>query len=466
MSEISEFSDFSSCSIEIVNYNFPPLDEFLLLLNELKISSFNDELKTTVYTKFKEITNRLLSGRALDDDVVERTLGYFKKCNQAGLPIDFFQSSPKRLLKIVKDYFEIKVILQAAIEAVIKKSPHDYIFVFCSDDKDWDVITSALSSENAEKVRRINRHTIRHKYINHSLLIFGPAYWFSEFLSFPCAEQIFIVQPNGFSTHKVIKRDIFSGPNNANNLWTANKTNISITNMQIDVHPLKGYEKDRPKEIDAITQTTLYSDIISVRSSIDSCEVIDKDGFIKYVQLNKNYLTISLDGRLGSSVFSGEETFEDIGYIVSDIDYEDMTHEDVDNELKSQMERWKTPLREYGLNQGLVNQLGTLGSIKANIQNVRNWSKKNSIAPMYSQDFIAVLSFSGIGKEEFSYFFKLAKIIRSKSISLGHKKSDISKEIVKKEISSRLSNNFSLPSLLTIGNIKAHIIEPQRNING
>jgi hypothetical protein len=466
MSEISEFSNFSSSNIEIVNYSFPPLDEFFSLLNELKISSFNDELKTSVYTKFKEITNRLLSGRALDDDVVEKTLEYFKKCNQAGLPIEFFQSSPKRLLKIVKDYFEIKVILQASMEAVIKKSPHDFIFVFCSDDKDWDVITSALSSEDSEKVRRINRQTIRHKYINHSLLIFGPAYWFSEFLSFPCAEKIFIVQPNGFSTHKVIKRDIFSGPNNSNNLWTANKTNISITSMRIDVHPLKSYEKDRPKDADEITQTTLYSDIISVRSSIDCSEVIDRDGFIKYVQLNKNYLTISLDGQIESTMFSGEDTFEDIGYIVSDIDYEGMTHEDVDNELKNQMERWKKPLRQHGLNQVLVNQLVTLGSVKANIQNVRNWSKKNSIAPLYGQDFTAVLLFSGIGKEEFPYFFKLAKIIRSKSISLGHKKSDISKEIVKKEILSRLSNNYTLPSLLTIGNIKAHIIEPQRNTNG
>jgi hypothetical protein len=466
MKVISEFSNFASSNIKIVNYTYPPLAEFLSLLNELKISSFNDELKTSVYTKFKEITNRFLSGRALDKDFEEQLIGYFKQCNKAGLPRDFFEAQPKRLFKLVKDFLEIEVVLKVCIEEVLLKSSHDYVFVFCSDDDDWDLIASVFSSENTEKVRRINRQTIRHKYINHSLLLFGPAYWFSEFLSFPCAEQIFIVQPNGFSTNNIIKRDIFSGPNNTNNLWTSNKANISISSLQVNIQPTKIYEKDEPKEIDEISQTSIYSDIISVRSSIDSKEIVDKYGFIKYVQLHKNYLTISLDGRIENSVFLGEETFDDIGYIVSDIDYEDMTHEDVDNELKSQMERWKKPLREYGLNQGLVEELETLGSIKANIQNIRNWSKKNSIAPLYNQDFKAALSFSGIGKEEFPYFFKLAKIIRSKSISLGHKKSDISKEIVKKEILNRLSDNLSLPSLLIIGNIKAHIIEPQRDING
>lgn len=471
MAYISEFSLFNDCSLEIINFKYPPLVEYLNRMEELRYNCIDDDLKLSVYTKLKDGLNRILSGRPLQHSFCDELLDYFKQCGNHGLKRDFFDSGPKRLFRLLKNHIKLDKLLADVITEVLAQIPNDILYIYCSDENYWQFIISNLSDQQRVKVRPVNRKTVRHKYINGSLLIIGPAFWYSDFLSFPSAEFIFIAQPSGFHNPNILQRDILNGPNTVN-LWAGNKSNISISKTDIDIKASDEYELESQESPEHDNEylprlgKSFVADITGVQSSINNTEVTDKYGRLNYVQLNRNYLTVTANGNIENLAFDEDEKFIEIKYIVTEIDHSQMTHADVDNELKVQMERWKKPLRDYMRPYELPNELKALGALKANSQNIRNWSRQDSIAPMYYEDFIAVLTFANIDRKEFDYFFRLAKLIRSKSISVGHKKSDISKEIVKKEIFNKLKAGEDLPDILKIGNIKAHILEPKSESNG
>ena len=119
----------------------------------------------------------------------------------------------------------------------------------------------------------------------------------------------------------------------------------------------------------------------------------------------------------------------------------------------------KNPLREYCRPYELPLLLKKLGAKKANENNIKYWLTEKSIAPKSKEDFIAVLKFANIIEDEqIEIYFKMASNMRSTSISLGHKKADLAKEIIKKEIMKLLKNSEPITDELCIGNLKAEIL--------
>jgi hypothetical protein len=106
----------------------------------------------------------------------------------------------------------------------------------------------------------------------------------------------------------------------------------------------------------------------------------------------------------------------------------------------------------------LPKQLKALGAKRANYQNIKNWGDPERIAPAYNEDFLAVLKFSGITNEQdIKSFFTLARKTRSESISLGHRKSDQTQEIIKNFLTSKINESSSLEKEYNIHGIKINI---------
>ena len=139
-------------------------------------------------------------------------------------------------------------------------------------------------------------------------------------------------------------------------------------------------------------------------------------------------------------------------------DNPEMSDDDVNIELRRHMESWKVPLREYYQPYELPRILTSLGAKNAKDYNIKNWQKQDTIRPKDDDDFKALLKFADIPEVEFPAFFGLAKNIRSNCISIGHRKSEVSREIVAKELRKRLQHQDTLPSSFNVGKIKASIL--------
>ncbi|MEB4802149.1 hypothetical protein QR556_14400, partial [Acinetobacter soli] len=122
------------------------------------------------------------------------------------------------------------------------------------------------------------------------------------------------------------------------------------------------------------------------------------------------------------------------------------------------MEKWKKPLRDHPHIEILAKELEKRGAIKASIQNIKNWSDPERIAPQNYEDYRAVLSFAGItDKNEIERFFGLARKRRGDSISEGHDKKIIGQEIVR-EYLENIKNDGPLNSEYQIQGIQFSLI--------
>ncbi len=261
-------------------------------------------------------------------------------------------------------------------------------------------------------------------------------------------------------------RDIFTDFN-GNDISLDNSSNINTKIVNIFIpHNSVCDSFFRKLESRDFNNKDLY-ELIGQQSHIYSCELLYYGGEVKRIQYNKSYITVNDMDSVSSKVINDSSDISNIKYIVTDIDYSMLSHEDINRELKNHMERWKLPIRSYFKPYELPNKLTELGAIKASSQNIKNWASPNTIAPKSREDYLAVLAFAGIVKEEeVSLFFRLARNIRGSSISIGHHKADIAKEIVKDEIVKKLSAGENLPNRLIVGNVKAEILPVEGVIYG
>ena len=454
---LSPLCDFTMPTIKFINLRYAPLDEYIHVLARLRADCDQDDLRYSVFKRFKQILSRLLCGLPINDEELEDTL---KFCKQTKLNSQFL-GNPKTLYQLVQ-FIEIKKIVRKSITKIFESEIKE-VAVFCKDIEQWELISSLVDEHERDFIYPVYRKTIRKNYINGPLFIIAPSYWISDFLKYPSAETVYIIQPYSVGIPE-LQMDLFKCNGGVDiGLVKANKISFSINELIIEASD----DYKNRSIVDPIEEPfniPRMEEMLGTLSHITCKEVIGHDGSVNYIQTNKTYITISSNGVVENKAFGEDETFHGTAYIVQNIDYSKMSHDDVNQEYRNQMDKWKKPLRDYRRPYELSHLLRDLGSKIANEQNIKNWSKSTTIAPKGRDDFLAVLTFANINsEEEIETFFKLARNMRSNSISLGHKKADVAKEIIKKTIMSKLNLGVLIENDLSIGNLKAEILMLKKN---
>lgn len=453
----SQWSHFSNSHITYINLNYAPLNEYINVLDKLRSDCNQDELRLSVLKRFKSILSRLLSGLPIDRKLLTDTLEY---CKQTRLKMDFL-SNAKTLYQLVS-FIDVKAVICRSLTRAYELETKE-IAIFCKDIEHWNFISSLMNEEIRDFIYPVYKKTIRKNYINGPLFIIAPSYWIKDFLAYPSSETTYVLQPftvgNSNFEEKLFKLNgkLDIGINSNNKISTSIEHLVVEGNVKyID------WKSSQPPEETILLQD--IEEIMGVHSHITCKEVEGVDGTLNYIQTNKSYITINTDGAIENRSFEENDSLCNISYIVQDIDYSKMSHEDVNQEYRNQMEKWKKPLREYYRPYELPRLLENLGARKATEQNVKNWSKSLTIAPIGREDYLAVLTFAGIDtEEEIDVFYKLARNMRSNSISLGHKKSDVAKEIIRKAINDLLVNKLPITNEISVGNLKAQILSLKSN---
>lgn len=453
----SQWSDFSNSHITYINLNYDPLNEYINVLDKLRADCNQDELRLSVFKRFKSILNRLLSGVPIDGKLLTDTLEY---CKKTRLKMDFL-SNAKILYQLVS-FIDVKEVVCRSLTRAYELETKE-IAILCKNIEHWNFIYSLMNKETRKSFYPVYRKTIRENYINGPLFIIAPSYWIKDFLAYPSSETTYVLQPftvgNSNFEEKLFKLNgkLDIGININNKISTSIEPLVIEGNVKY-IH----WKSTQPTEKTISLQDA--EKMMGVHSHITCKEIEGKDGTLNYIQTNKNYIIINKEGVIENRSFEENDSLYNILYIVQDIDYSKMSHEDVNQEYRKQMEKWKKPLREYYRPYELPSLLKNLGAQKATEQNVKNWSKSSTIAPIGREDYLAVLTFAGIDtEEEIDVFYKLARNMRSNSISLGHKKSDVAKEIIRKAINDLLVNKLPITNEISVGNLKAQILSLKSN---
>ncbi|EMW7173310.1 hypothetical protein AAFM81_004179 [Vibrio fluvialis] len=448
MSQFSNFAAFTSSQYVTVNYSFEPISEFIELLNKL-YQTYQGDLQKEICRSFKDVLNIYLGGREPDDDNLHNI---FNMCRSSGYHNVVFMDTAKRLYELVKNHIDFPNVLKRIFEK-LQGELDGNIAILCRDSSDWKTFELIADASLLNRMISVSPKQLRLGYIDCPLVIIAPSYWFKELLPFPSSAITYIIQPQGFAS-PYFKNDIFDGVE-ASSLWTSRKYFPSTDKMEIYIESPVGYKKET-------TQTENLSGLLTELSHqkppIFTREIKSISGQIEHIEINRRYLTVNKDGGLIVQSFDEDDELGECSYIVSNIDYSDLSDDDVNRHLREHMESWKAPLRSYHQPYNLPRVLESFGAKHAKSYNIKNWMRKDTIRPSNDDDFIALLKFAQIPEEEFPTYFSLAKNIISNCISIGHRKSEISRELVANELRKRLNENQVLPPILNVGVIKVSIL--------
>lgn len=448
MSQFSSFAAFTSPKFVTVNYSFDPISEFIELLDKL-YQIYEGDMQKEICRSFKDLLNRYLGGRKPDECDLHNILNM---CKSADIQNVAFKATAKRLYQLAKNHIDFPYVLKEIFEKFQAKLDEN-IAILCRDISDWKTFESIASASLLNRTISVSPKQLRLGYVDCPVVVIAPSYWFKELLPFPSSEITYIIQPQGFAA-PYFKNDIFDGIEGGS-LWTSKKSLPSTDKMEIYIASPKGYKNEA---MQTKNFSVLLAELNQQQPTIYTREIKNILGQIEYIEINRRYLTINKKGDLIVQSFDENDEFGEYSYIVSDIDYSELSDDDVNRQLRELMESWKVPLRSYYQPFDLPRVLTSLGATHAKSNNIKNWMKKDTIRPHDDDDFIALLKLAKIPEEEFQKYFSLAKNIISNCISTGHRKSEISRELVENELRKRLYNNQQLPPMLKVGVIKVSIL--------
>lgn len=448
MNQIANFAAFTSSEVIRLNYSYDPITEYIELLNFLYQNSETDIQKQTC-SKYKNILNGYLGGREPQEEELQSILEQRK---HFGPDTGGFYIAAKRLYRLIKNCIEVRVVLQNCLNEIFN-IVNGNIVLLCRKPEDQYFLDSLIDDDNKRRVGFVFPRQLRNNYITCTLVIIAPTYWYKELLAYPCSATTLVVQPENLPS-SVLTQDIFDGVG-GESLWTSKKCNPNIQSRRLSLPLPPNYKREELKE-DNLSE--LVNELNRMHPSVFTREIKSVTGQIAFIEVNRKYLIVDQSGVLKLRPFLDNDELDDCKYIINEIDHSEMSDDDVNIELRRQMESWKVPLREYYQPYELPRILTSLGAKHAKDYNINNWKKKDTIRPKDDDDFKALLKFADIPEVEFSTFFNLAKSIRSNCISIGHRKSEVSREIVAKELRKRLQNQGTLPSSFNVGKIKASIL--------
>ncbi len=426
----SFFPHFESTTITSMPYKYEPLDFFINKINILRSISSGETQISTVLDQSIRLLNKYISAKEVFEDDLKNLRESCKGFRGKGYRAEVIRAV-KDIFDSVK-FIDTKDIIVETLENFILNNLEDSYGLLIESVDQWNFISSLLQKNDLhEFIQPIYSRTEREQYFEIPVITFLPAYWIPQLLVLPPAEKFILIHPENSSINGV-NNSIFKAPDNQSlevtidNFYVKKNKAISVKSSQ------EFYSKFSEFFSDKIVNKSDMSSLISYEQPLLSIEILDNKGKSKFIECNKEYLVIAKDGKIRYSTFENNEQIQDIIYIVDRIDASCLTSEDLKRQQNLIMEKWKKPLRDHPHIHKLIKELERQGAIKASIQNIKNWYDPDNIAPRTYEDYMAVLSFSGItDKQEIERFFDFARKRRGDSISEGHDKKSIGLEIVR-----------------------------------
>lgn len=440
----SFFADFERATIFSVPYKYEPLILFVKSIKQLNALSSGESQISIVLEQSIKLLNKIISVKKIDE---EETQALKQSCKR--LRIRGYHSEIMNVAKIISDmidFIKVDQIIITALEELVLNNNEDIYGLLVESENQWNDIFPLLHENELHTfIRPIFIKDIREKYFDIPVITFIPSKWISQLIILPFTEFLYVIHHVGSYIFGV-NSSILTSPN-------GKSIEISFENYNLVKNELINIKSDE----DFYSKYSLFyhddfiiesddTSLISMDNHDFKLEILDKNNKIQRLDYNKEYLVITKDNKIKYSTFENGDQFNNIKYIVSEIDTSFLSSDDFKRHQNLIMEKWKKPLRECSDIDLVIKKLNKLGAKRATPANVKNWSNLENIAPREHDDYKAVLLFSGItDSEEIERFFDFARKRRGVAISDGYYQKNIGLEIVREYLENiKSSEEFEL----------------------
>ncbi|HAV3553977.1 TPA: hypothetical protein JIE30_001544 [Acinetobacter baumannii] len=420
------FLDFDQVKFNFVPYHYEPLSLFFNEINKIINLTHEEYEISSILKRIKKVINYYIIGKEILEQEIEEIRSLCRKylCRS-----DLIESA-KIIYKVIL-YIKPKIIIAECLENLVLLNSFDKYGLLVENEKQWKYIVKLLENNDLLGfLQPVFKNQIREKYFDIPLITFFPISWIYEIIVQPITENLFFIQPD-FSFKQRESKINFKAPDNSS-IEVACEEFEFIYGSLINIEACGDFNSKFILKKDFTEKLIFSEDFYNCSDRpLYYIEFNDKFGVTHNLEYNKQYITILNDNNVEILVFDNEEQVRCVKYIIKDIDTSNLTSENLKQAKNIIMEKWKKPLREYSNLDRLVTELKKLGSIKATLQNVKNWYSQDTIAPRCIEDYKAVLLFAGISdKKEVDRFLEMARKIRGDSISDGHERKVVGQELI------------------------------------
>jgi hypothetical protein len=441
-----------------MTYEYEPINVLMHAIIKFTNENYEDDHSKELLKAAKTLLNLYLSAKPIPDDIPIRLK---KLCSDK-------RTEVTKIINNIIKHIDHSYIISECLEYLVLSNSFNKLGLLFESEVQWDFIYSQIKKRELDSfIIPISKKNLREKYFNFPIITFLPASWIPELITLPPSENFFLIAPS-MKSNSLIDHVFFKAPNNSS-IEVSNDKIETIHHKTMLLADTDEFQKEFVESVAVEPPSIIdfnadFFDIDELNSAekytyaIRLLDLVDARGKALQLEANKSYVCISKSGIVNTLSFENEYQFNNMDYIVNDIDTTSVTEIDIKGARSSIMEQWKRNLRNCLSDPTLPKKLKALGAKRANHQNIKNWGDPERIAPANNEDFIAVLKFSGITNEQdINTFFQLARKTRSESISFGHKRSDQTQEIIKQFLSSKISENSILEREYKIHGIKINI---------
>lgn len=426
---MSYFSNYDSVKINLNRCNYEPLGIVLSAYLELKQTQSVDSLHAEINKFCKKVINRFISGKKASFEDIE----YIKKlCKQKG-------TNTCRILYRSIQFIDFTLINSQILESFYLNHDFGHVHIFVDSLEDWKSYEQVISHLELENTfTPVYKEELRNKYFKSPILFFALPQWVESTLVIPSSNELHFIYPLSFDYQINVNNHLTS--NSGKSLELVSIDN-EIQKILFDIEPIPEFYDKFPRELVLTEDLPVNMKGLSNEFERDPIRTLNVNlTSNNKLVAHKTYLTIMSDNSLNFSSFENESDLDGVKYVVSSIDASGANTQSLLHEQMAIMEVWKKPLRDSLKRASLIRQLKKYGAEKASEQNIKNWADPCRIAPRGENDFRAVLKFAGIREEQMKNYFYLAYKQRGDSISIGHKRSYLANEIVKRNIQEKIVN--------------------------
>lgn len=427
---MSYFSNYDSVDINLNRCNYEPLEIVLSAYQELKKTQSVDFLHAEINKFCRKVINKFISGKNASFEDIECIK---KLCKMKG-------TNTCRILYRSIQFIDFNLIKYQVFESFYLNHDIEHIYIFVDTPYDWKSHEQVVSDLGLQNIfTPVYKEELRNEFFKSPILLFALPQWVESTLIIPPSNELHFIYPISFDYEIGVNNYLTSNSGKSLELLTLD---TEIRKTQFDIEPTPEFYDKFPREIRVGKELPLTIEGLSDDFERDPVSTLNVSlTSNNKLFAHKTYLMIMSDGSINFSTFETENDLEDVKYVVSSIDASGANVQSLLQEQMAIMEVWKQPLRDNLKRSSLIKSLESLGAEKASEQNVKNWADPNRIAPRGENDFRAVLKFAGIHSEEqIKNYFYLAYKRRGDSISIGHKRSYLANEIVKRNIQEKVNH--------------------------
>lgn len=446
------FPDFENTKLHYVGYRHDPLVLFFRSFMNLRDKSGGDHLLENLVNMCSKLFGLYISARPVNYDQISVVRDNCK-IHRSDLVNEL------RTIYTCLNYISQERILANTLEKIVLENPYEKYTLLIDSDEQWSFIKAILVKGELDVfIETTLKKDARERYYKTPIITFYPASWIPELLTLPISENIFLIHPENLRP-SALGDAFFKAPNGDSielSIDSINTIHHEIATVSADKNFYDKLEFDNHNNSDDIST---YKVPELNQRPISDMQLQDIHGHVQHIQANKSYLTVFNTGEIEFSSFENADQLSEVLEIVTEIDYSNLSEENLKLAKTQMMEKWKKPLRESVSMDDLVLELEEAGAIRAKPQNIRNWISSSNIAPGSDQDYYAVLKYAGIdSEEEIDTYFQLARKQRGASISYGHQKSLLVRDIVRNYLINKNNNDSNLNTVDDLLGIKIKIV--------